>query len=129
LRFVYLDDLAAQDFLLRDGDLLIALLAWHGAGEQLPGTLAREDDEFEAIFLGWSFHVFSLWAGLTPLLRAGLNTRPYTVFTYDVDGVRNVSMMVSAAFRIIFTRDRSASTMAPNRSTAVSSSSLTTTYS
>src|SRR5262245_30057 len=51
-----LDHLAAQDFLLRDGDLLIALFARHSAGEQLPGTFACEDDEFEPVFLGCSFH-------------------------------------------------------------------------
>src|SRR5262245_24503262 len=58
---LYFDDLAAQDFLLRDGDLLIALFARHSASEQLPGTFAREDDEFEPVFLGCSFHDVLSW--------------------------------------------------------------------
>src|SRR5207249_4688629 len=65
LRLVDLDDLAAQDFLLRDRNLLAALFARHGAGEQLPRTFAGEDDEFEAVFLRWSFHHSPCLADLT----------------------------------------------------------------
>jgi hypothetical protein len=56
---LYLDDLAAQDFLLRDGDLLVPFFARDSAGQQLPGALACEDDEFEPVFFGCSFHVIS----------------------------------------------------------------------
>ena len=52
-----LDDLAAQHFLLRDRDLLLAQLARLGALQQLPCPLAREDDELEPIFLWCSFHM------------------------------------------------------------------------
>src|SRR6476620_10291299 len=52
----YLDDLAAQNFLLCDGNLLLALFARHGTGQQLARTFAREDDEFEPVFLGCSLH-------------------------------------------------------------------------
>jgi len=53
---LYLDDLAAQDFLLRDRDLLVPLFARDSAGQQLARALACEDDEFEPVFLGCSFH-------------------------------------------------------------------------
>jgi len=60
----YLDDLAAQNLLLRDGDLLLALFARHRAGQQLARALAREDDEFESVFLGCSLHDIPFQADL-----------------------------------------------------------------
>ena len=56
MSLVYLDDLAAQDFLLRDGGLLVPFLAGYRAVEQLARTLAREDDEFETVLFRCSFH-------------------------------------------------------------------------
>src|ERR1044071_5621022 len=56
---LYLYDLAAQDFLLRDGDLLVPFFARDSAVEQLTRAFACEDDEFEPVFLGCSFHVLS----------------------------------------------------------------------
>jgi len=48
---------AAQHLALGDGDLLHALLARHGAGQQLPRALSRDDDEFKPVVFGSSFHV------------------------------------------------------------------------
>src|SRR5438477_465220 len=56
---VDLDDLATEDFLLRDGDLLVALLARDGAVHQLTRALAGEDDEFETVLFGCSFQFIS----------------------------------------------------------------------
>src|ERR1700752_106517 len=67
---LYFDDLAAQDFLLRDGDLLVPLFPRHGAVEQLALTLAGEDDEFEPVFLGcWCHDVLSGGRPKGPPLR------------------------------------------------------------
>ena len=60
LLLVDLYDLTTQDFLLRDRGLLVPFFPRHGAVEQLPCALAREDDEFEAILFRWSFHGFSV---------------------------------------------------------------------
>src|SRR5215471_5839572 len=131
LLFLDLDDLAAQNFLLRNGDLLLALFAWHGAGQQLARAFACEDDEFEPVFLGCSLHdVLSGGPEGPPLRpryygRGGLAT---VEAGFQARLPLNVAMMFSAVFPITCTRARSASTMARSRSTAVSNSSFTTTY-
>ena len=43
--------LRSQHFALRDGDLLLAVLARHGAAQQLPRPRAGDDDELEPVFL------------------------------------------------------------------------------
>jgi len=122
---LYLYDLATQDFLLRDSNLLVSFFPRHSAVEQLAGAFARKHDEFEPVFLGCSFH---------DVLSGGPEGPPLPPRYYVEAGLQarlplNVAMMFSAVFRITCTRARSASTIARSRSTALSSSSLTTTYS
>src|SRR5574339_644832 len=74
---LYFDDLAAQDFLLRDGDFLVPLFARDSAVQQLPGALACEDDEFEPVFFRCSFHDFlsgGSESASTPAFAARLRT-------------------------------------------------------
>src|SRR5688572_9433643 len=49
-------DLATQHFALRNRDLLAAGFARFGAGQQLPGALAGDDDELEPVLFRCSFH-------------------------------------------------------------------------
>src|SRR5437764_12112914 len=120
LLFFDLNDLTPQNFLLRDGDLLVAFFARHRAVQQLARTFPRQDDELETILFRRSLHGAPFGRD-----RPSSLSRLY----YDVFFLRNVPMIVSAVPRMTFTRTRSARTIARIRSTAASSSSLTTTYS